>query len=199
MNPPPALSKYRRKPKKPNVELGARIYLAEGSVHAKTAKNLRPFYTTDDVKAGEELYFDYRYHKPKDQKCSCGLPAESCEMFRRTQRRKEDSLVDDCLVESIVKDFYQKNSPNPDNQRRYFVKWEGYDAVNNSWCGESELFELDLFKEYERMRKARAKRLLARYPRVTTIRAHTTDTYVENADSSSGEEDDRLDVRIIMI
>jgi len=200
MNPPPALSKYRRKPKKPNVELGARIYLAEGSVDsatpAKTARNLRPFYTTEDVQAGQELYFDYRYHKPKDLKCSCGLPADSCDIFGRRQRRKDDSLVDDCLVEAIVKDFYQRNSPNPENERRYFVKWEGYDIVNNSWCGESELFELDLFKEYEKVRKARAKRHLAKHPRITTIRAHSTDTaYVENADSSSGEEDDRLDLQ----
>ena len=78
--------------------------------------------------------------------------------------------------------------------RQYLVKWQGYDALNNSWCDENELYGIDCFTAYEKERRKKEKKLRKGRSMVIKSSSVPDGAVCDNYDSSSGDEDDRCTV-----
>lgn len=110
-----------------------RIQYVESLINFKTGPlSVRAFYTSERILAGSEIFWDYYYHKVVKaengtKKCSCGKGAD-CNILNR-----KDGY--DYPLEHVIKHIGKNSSGN----RRYFVKWLGFDGVNNSWADETEL------------------------------------------------------------
>jgi len=147
-------------------------------------KKVRAFYSTEAIEKGAELLWDYIYHKKKSTKlqtsnnCSCGIPEQDCRVLNLKKGH-------DYNLEKI----YKHIGKNSEGNRRYFVKWKDYDIVNNSWVEETELAGIGIFSQYEKIRRKADRKKIA----YRTIKCGA-DTAVYNADSSSGEEDDRVNI-----
>jgi hypothetical protein len=169
--------KFHNTRKVRNVELGEEHLVNFKSASEVTCQKLvRAFYSSVKIAAGAQLFWDYVYHKRVGGKCTCGKMADECEVLNR-----KDNY--DHSLEKVLNHI----EPDRHGNRRYYVKWLGYDSVNNSWADENELAEIDIFKKYEKKRRRAFKR--NRKSVIRTIRSG--DNYHDNADSSSGEEDDR--------
>ena len=72
--------------------------------------------------------------------CICGLDAAECP---RLLSRGDSEFA----VEKILNHNFQRD------QRWYFIKWKGFDAVCNQWVEEVELFGKFLVKLHFRMSK----------------------------------------------
>ena len=171
------------KQKKANVELREEQLVNFG----EETLSVRPFYTIETVSAGSEFLWDYCYHRKRKNEdknemkyCSCGKNKNECKVLNRSRKY-------DPQLENVIKHIGINSSGN----RRYFVKWEGYDMVNNTWNDETEFFGIGIFNEYEKLRKKQEQ--LKRSNAIRTIKSGG-DQNIENADSSSGEEDDRVNV-----
>jgi len=145
----------------------------------------RAFFTIEKISAGEELLWDYVYHqKVKGSNpliCICGELAESCRELTKVTNNH------DHVVEAILKHV----GKNADGNRQYLVKWQGYDALNNSWCDENELYGIDCFTAYEKERRKKEKKLRKGRSMVIKSSSVPDGAVYDNYDSSSGDEDDR--------
>ena len=132
--------KFHNTRKVRNVELREEhLVNFKSAVGVPSPKLIRAFYSSVKIAAGAQLFWDYIYHKRVGSKCTCGKMADECEVLNR-----KDNY--DHSLEKVLNHI----EPDRHGNRRYYVKWAGYDAVNNSWADENELAGLsndrDLYK-----------------------------------------------------
>ena len=149
----------------------------------------RALITVKDIKPGDEIFWNYKYHMkdPKDSsKCTCGKPIETCRKYEieaQFMKSKKKSLRPDPIVEKVYTDTLDGFSGGT----VYLVKHEGYDEVCNEFVDESNVLGLECYKKYKK-RKDKRKRLEDKGR--TRLIGTGMDNQIENADDSSGDEDE---------
>lgn len=149
----------------------------------------RALVTVKDIKAGEEIFWNYKYHMkdPKDSsKCTCGIPIENCRKYEieaEFAKSKKKKLRPDPVVEKVYADT--KNGTEGGNL--YLVKHEGYDEVCNEFVEEETVHGLDCYKKYK---KRKDKRIAKEKKGRVQVIGTGMDSQIENADDSSGDEDE---------
>ena len=149
----------------------------------------RALVTVKDIKPGEEIFWNYKYHMkdPKDgSKCTCGKPIETCRKYEieaQFAKSKKKTLRPDPVVEKVFAD----TKDGAEGGNIFLVKYEGYDEVCNEFIEESAVHGLDCFKKYEKRMKKRKQKQKRENPQLI---GSGMDNQIENADDSSGDDDE---------
>ena len=148
----------------------------------------RPLVTVKDIKPGEEIFWNYKYHTkdPKDgTKCTCGIPNESCRKYEvetNFLKSKKKNVRPDPIVEKV----YTDTKDGSEGGNIYLVKYQGYDEVCNEFVEEETVYHLDCFTKYKKRMNKRKREA----ERNKTRLIGAMENQIENADDSSGDDDE---------